>query len=85
MTSYRAPVRVFQCNCIDVCHGKPPLAREVPLVKRRKSAAAFEKLISLVGEWEGTNSAGAVKATYTLVSGRNGADGAPASPRMNRR
>jgi hypothetical protein len=37
--------------------------------ERPKSAAAFEKLISLVGEWEGTNSAGHVKATYTLVSG----------------
>ncbi|MBS1842646.1 MAG: hypothetical protein JSS69_09215 [Acidobacteria bacterium] len=37
--------------------------------EKAKSAAAFEKLISLVGEWEGTNSAGQVKATYTLVSG----------------
>src|SRR5215813_13175511 len=37
--------------------------------ERAKSAAAFERLISLVGEWEGTNSAGQVKATYTLVSG----------------
>lgn len=36
--------------------------------EKAKSAAAFEKLISLVGEWEGTNSAGPVKATYTLVS-----------------
>lgn len=36
---------------------------------RTKSAAAFEKLISLVGEWEGTNSGGPVKVTYTLVSG----------------
>ncbi len=37
--------------------------------EKAKSAAAFEKLISLVGEWEGTSSAGTVKATYTLVSG----------------
>jgi hypothetical protein len=37
--------------------------------EKAKSAAAFEKLISLVGEWEGTNSAGSVKAIYTLVSG----------------
>jgi hypothetical protein len=37
--------------------------------EKPKSAAAFEKLISLVGEWEGTNSSGHVKATYTLVSG----------------
>src|SRR5882672_1630650 len=37
--------------------------------EKPKSAAAFEKLISLVGEWEGTNSSGQVKATYTLVSG----------------
>ena len=37
--------------------------------EKAKSAAAFERLISLVGEWEGTNSAGQVQATYTLVSG----------------
>lgn len=37
--------------------------------EKTKSAAAFERLISLVGEWEGTNSAGSVKVTYTLVSG----------------
>ena len=37
--------------------------------EKTKSAAAFERLISLVGEWEGTSSAGSVKATYTLVSG----------------
>jgi hypothetical protein len=36
--------------------------------EKPKSAAAFEKLLALVGEWEGTNSAGHVKATYTLVS-----------------
>jgi hypothetical protein len=29
----------------------------------------FDELKTLVGEWEGTNSAGAVKATYTLVAG----------------
>jgi hypothetical protein len=40
-----------------------------PANEKAKSAAAFERLISLVGEWEGTNSAGQVKATYTLVSG----------------
>jgi len=37
--------------------------------EKAKSAAAFERLISLVGEWEGTSSAGPVQATYTLVSG----------------
>jgi hypothetical protein len=37
--------------------------------EKARSAAAFEKLISLVGEWEGTNAQGHVKATYTLVSG----------------
>lgn len=37
--------------------------------EKAKSAAAFEKLISLVGEWEGTNSGTPVKVTYTLVSG----------------
>ena len=30
---------------------------------------AFDQLKTLVGEWEGTNSAGKVKATYTLASG----------------
>ncbi|PYU01467.1 MAG: hypothetical protein DMG34_18130 [Acidobacteria bacterium] len=28
----------------------------------------FERLKTLVGEWEGRNSAGPVKATYTLVA-----------------
>jgi hypothetical protein len=32
-------------------------------------ALPFDQLKTLVGEWEGTNSAGAVKATYTLVAG----------------
>jgi len=31
-------------------------------------AKAFDQLKTLVGEWEGTNSAGKVKATYTLGS-----------------
>jgi len=31
-------------------------------------AAAFDQLKSLVGEWEGANSAGPVKVTYTLVA-----------------
>ncbi len=44
-------------------------APRVAANEKTKSAAAFEKLISLVGEWEGTNSSGHVKATYTLVSG----------------
>jgi len=44
--------------------GRAPAANE-----KAKSAAAFEKLISLVGEWEGMSSAGHVRATYTLVSG----------------
>src|SRR5258708_781078 len=30
---------------------------------------AFDQLKTLVGEWEGTNGAGKVKATYTLASG----------------
>src|SRR5438874_8803984 len=33
--------------------------------------AAFEQLKTLVGEWEGTNSAGHVTLTYTLVSGES--------------
>jgi hypothetical protein len=32
-------------------------------------SSPFERLKTLVGEWEGTNSAGPVKATYTLVAG----------------
>src|SRR5260370_37880696 len=31
---------------------------------------AFDQLKSLVGEWEGTNSGGPVKGTYTLVANR---------------
>jgi hypothetical protein len=31
-------------------------------------AAAFDQLKTLVGEWEGANSAGPVKVTYTLVA-----------------
>ena len=34
-----------------------------------KETSPFERLKTLVGEWEGTNSAGPVKATYTLVAG----------------
>jgi len=68
MTSYRVPVRVFGAIVLTfamaTAFGPRSSAGE-----KAKSAAAFEKLISLVGEWEGTNSAGAVKATYTLVSG----------------
>lgn len=33
--------------------------------------AAFEQLKTLVGEWEGTNSAGRVTVTYTMVSGES--------------
>jgi hypothetical protein len=32
-------------------------------------SSPFDRLKILVGEWEGTNSAGPVKATYTLVAG----------------
>jgi hypothetical protein len=68
MTSHRPLVRVFGAMVLTfaiaaVC-GPRSSARE-----KARSAAAFEKLISLVGEWEGTNTAGHVKATYTLVSG----------------
>lgn len=41
-------------------------------IHRSASAAegsAFDRLKTLVGEWEGTNSAGPVKVTYTLVAG----------------
>ena len=33
------------------------------------NSSAFDELKTLVGEWEGMNSGGPVKATYTLVSG----------------
>ena len=49
---------------VATCAATALFANEKP-----RSAAAFEKLISLVGEWEGMNTAGHVKATYTLVSG----------------
>src|SRR5215813_13409361 len=62
------PARLFAASLafivITACAANTLSANE-----RGKSAAAFEKLISLVGEWEGTNSAGSVRATYTLVSG----------------
>src|SRR5215470_7743188 len=48
-----------------LCVTKPALANN----EKGKSAAAFEQLFSLVGEWEGTNAGGHVRATYTLVSG----------------
>ena len=32
-------------------------------------APVFEQLKTLVGEWEGTNTSGPVKATYTVVAG----------------
>jgi len=69
MTSHRrSPARflapVLLALVLPVAAGPRASANE-----KAKSAAAFERLISLVGEWEGTNSSGQVKATYTLVSG----------------
>jgi hypothetical protein len=68
MTSHRTPVKslvaVFLFLVLAGATGQSAAANE-----KAKSAAAFERLISLVGEWEGTNSSGQVKATYTLVSG----------------
>ena len=37
--------------------------------EKTRGAAAFDRLISLVGEWEGKSSQGPAKLTYTLVSG----------------
>jgi len=34
-----------------------------------RETSPFDRLKALVGEWEGRNSAGPVKATYTLVAG----------------
>jgi hypothetical protein len=68
MTSHRPLLRslatIFLILVLACAAGQSSAANE-----KAKSAAAFERLISLVGEWEGTNSSGQVKATYTLVSG----------------
>jgi len=68
MISHRPLIRIFGAIVLTLfvaaACGPRTSAHE-----KAKSAAAFEKLISLVGEWEGTNTAGPVKATYTLVSG----------------
>src|ERR1043166_8606704 len=37
--------------------------------EKTTGALAFDQLKTLVGEWEGKNSSGSVKITYTLVSG----------------
>jgi hypothetical protein len=37
--------------------------------EKAMGALAFDQLKALVGEWEGTNTGGPVKITYTLVSG----------------
>ena len=43
----------------------------VSMAANNKTAGelAFDQLKTLVGEWEGTNESGPVKATYTLVAG----------------
>jgi hypothetical protein len=68
MSSHRPLVRIFGAVvlmlALTAACGQRSSAGE-----KTKSAAAFEKMISLVGEWEGTNSTGQAKVTYTLVSG----------------
>jgi hypothetical protein len=68
MPSYRPMIRLFAAAillfALTAACGERSYAGE-----KTKSAAAFEKMISLVGEWEGTNSSGQAKVTYTLVSG----------------
>ena len=68
MSSYRSPARyvaaMFLILLLGLATGPNMTANE-----KAKSAAAFERLISLVGEWEGTANGAPVKATYTLVSG----------------
>jgi hypothetical protein len=67
MTS-RFPARFLMAGLLILLLAGPS-ALDASANEKAKSAAAFERLISLVGEWEGTNSAGQVQATYTLVSG----------------
>ncbi|HWZ96784.1 MAG TPA: hypothetical protein VN025_03415 [Candidatus Dormibacteraeota bacterium] len=67
-TSYRPLVKAFSAICLTLILAAASAPR-TSANEKAKSAAAFERLISLVGEWEGTNSSGQVKATYTLVSG----------------
>lgn len=68
MSSHRSPARhvraIFLMLLLVFVTGPNITANE-----KGKSAAAFERLISLVGEWEGTANGAPVKATYTLVSG----------------
>lgn len=68
MSSHRSPARLltaaFLIVLLGLVSGSTTTANE-----KGKSAAAFERLISLVGEWEGTANGASVKATYTLVSG----------------
>ncbi|OLB60511.1 MAG: hypothetical protein AUH96_13055 [Nitrospirae bacterium 13_2_20CM_2_61_4] len=40
-----------------------------PGIVSANESSPFDRLKILVGEWEGTNSAGPVKVTYTLVAG----------------
>ncbi|HLK05055.1 MAG TPA: hypothetical protein VKT53_11505 [Candidatus Acidoferrum sp.] len=68
MTSQRPLVRVFASivltlALVTACGTRGSAG------DKAKSAAAFERLISLVGEWEGATSRGPVRVTYTLVSG----------------
>lgn len=68
MTSYRPLARVFGAIVLMFTMATAFGARSFAGEKTR-SAAAFEKMMSLVGEWEGINSSGQAKITYTMVSG----------------
>src|SRR5262245_4976348 len=68
MKSQYSPVKLVSLTLLIFVLAAAPLVRAGGHEKAR-SAAAFEKLISLVGEWEGTNSSGQVRATYTLGAG----------------
>ena len=69
MTSHRSRARLMTAVFLTLLLAAAAAVEKASANEKAKSAAAFERLISLVGEWEGTNSSGQVKATYTLVSG----------------
>jgi hypothetical protein len=68
MSGHRSPARYFSAVFLALVF-MATTGLTVSANEKAKSAAAFERLISLVGEWEGTANGASVKATYTLVSG----------------
>src|SRR5258707_10223321 len=67
MISYRHLARVF--GTIVLSFGTATaVGPRIYAGEKTRSAAAIEKMMSLVGEWEGSNSTGQAKITYTMVS-----------------